>query len=282
VSPLGERKAHYGITEDSLYSGMGARRGRGKNAGEDMTNAERSRPVEISGVGLGFDFHRACHPPLASGARVVVGHKGHPPQQHRGENTARVGGGLDVELLVVNPAFGPVFYWMTNVQSEVVLVTVLDSFRSSALAAESSRIAAAFFTVVVIPNGRSVTPVLNCPIHQQFIDDEVDGALLPEGARGANVSQIPQTLDHRATVVGVLEHHCMARNALRVRHEPPSLARSVEKGLEGTAQILEHRVGRRENVSQNEHFEPMGCDIERIVADLFIPLAGKGHRVLLV
>lgn len=124
VSPLGERKAHYGITEDSLYSGMGARRGRGKNAGEDMTNAERSRPVEISGVGLGFDFHRACHPPLASGARVVVGHKGHPPQQHRGENTARVGGGLDVELLVVNPAFGPVFYWMTNVQSEVVLVAL--------------------------------------------------------------------------------------------------------------------------------------------------------------
>jgi len=120
----GERKAHYGITEDSLYSGMGARRGRGKNAGEDMTNAERSRPVEISGVGLGFDFHRACHPPLASGARVVVGHKGHPPQQHRGENTARVGGGLDVELLVVNPAFGPVFYWMTNVQSEVVLVAL--------------------------------------------------------------------------------------------------------------------------------------------------------------
>jgi len=124
VSPLGERTAHYGITGDSLYSGMGMRGGRGKDAGEGMTNAERSRPVEISGVGLDFDFRRACHPPLASGAGVVVGHKGPPPQQHRGGNTARVRGGLDVELLVVNPAFGPVFYWMTNVQSEVVLVTL--------------------------------------------------------------------------------------------------------------------------------------------------------------
>jgi len=170
------------------------------------------------------------------------------------------------------------------------VVGVVLAQHTGRICAESSGIAAAFFTVVVIPNGRSVTPVLNCPIHQQFIDDEVDGALLPEGARGANVSKIPQTLDHRATVVGVLEHHCMARNALRVRHEPPSLARSVEKGLEGTAQILEHRVSIHqqhcrelwENVSQNEHFEPMGCDIERIVADLFIPLAGKGHRVLLV